>query len=158
MATNPQFIEQRFIWTANLTNQTSSRDTLTTANGGAVQLGVASGKGALLEEIWLQPLGNISANVARLFVRKAGATTLRLVRELTISAVSGSTDAAAIASTQTQYDALSFWLPDILTPTGSFGLALGAGDTLLVALGTASGVGINVMASGGHYESGTGTP
>jgi hypothetical protein len=93
----------------------------------------------------LQPLGDISANVVRLFVKKANTTTYNLLLETSISAVAGSTATAAIAPTIVT-------LPSILFGTGNItALRVEAGDTLFCALGTASVVGINVTALGGPY-------
>lgn len=150
----PIFVAQRFCWTVTLTSQVLSLDGGT---GAGSLLGTASGAGALIESIWFEPLGSVSGNVIRIFRLKAGATVPQLVRAIDFSALSGATATAAQFSTPTEYANATLSLPEILTPVGSYGLPLGNGDSLYAALGTASGTGINVVAIGGHYESGTGT-
>jgi hypothetical protein len=138
----PIFIEQPFLWTASLTAQTLTRDGVT---GAGVLLGTASGSGAIVESIWCIPQGNFSQNVCRLFIQKAGIATNILVRELTIPAEAAASNTAAVAIA-------AFQLPDVLSPTGSFGLRLNPSDRLYAALGTASGIALQVLAMGGHYE------
>lgn len=153
MATTPEFIAQHFLWGVTLTSQVLSLDGLT---GAGVLLGTASGKGALISSVWLEPLGSVNANVVRLFRLRSGTTTPLFVRALDFSALSGATATTAQCSSATEYQALTFSLPEILTPTGSFGLELGPGDSLYAAVGSVSAA-INVLASGGHFELGTGT-
>lgn len=141
----PIFIQTPLLWAVALSNQTLTRDGVTAGGGGAVLMGVASDRGALIEEVWCTPHGDFSANVARLFLRTAGSATNILVAEVNIPAQSGSTNTAAVIRTD-------FQLFDLLSPVGSFGLRLPPGAGLYAALGTASGVGLWVRATGGQYE------
>jgi hypothetical protein len=136
------FVEKPQLWTAALTTQTLTRDGVT---GNGVLLGTASESGFLVYSAWAMPTGNFTANVLRLFRIVSGGTLKDLILETTIPAASGSTDTTAIARTTMQ-------LPDVLTPTGSFGLLLSPGDQLYAALGTASGVALRVCVHGGQYQ------
>ena len=136
------FVEKPQLWTAALTNQTLTRDGVT---GAGVLLGTASESGFLVYSAWAIPAGDFTANVLRLFRIASGATAKDLLLETSIPAAAGTTNAAAIARTAMQ-------LPDVLTPTGSFGLLLSPGDQLYAALGTASGVALRVSLHGGQYQ------
>jgi hypothetical protein len=144
MAVNktPIFVEKPALWTASLTTQALSRDGVT---GNGVLLGTASESGFLLYSVWAIPSGNFTANTLRLFRLATGATVPSLILETSIAAVAGSSDTVAIPRTAVQ-------LPDVLTPTGSFGLLLSPGDQLFAALGVASGVALRVSAHGGQYQ------
>lgn len=136
------FVEKPFLWSASLTTQTLTRDGVT---GTAVLLGTASESGALVYAAWAQPVGDFSANVLRFFRRAAGASTNDFLFGVSIPVVSGSNNTSEIARTALQ-------LPDVLTPTGSYGLLLAPGDQLFAALGTTSGVALRVNVQGGQYQ------
>jgi hypothetical protein len=137
----PIFIEDVALWNARLTSQTMDR----AGTGTAVLLGTASPSGFLAFSAWAIPAGDFSANVLRFFRQKAGQSTFDLVLEASIAAVASSNNTTAIARTNLVF-------PEVLTPTGSFGLMLTAGDLLYAALGTSSGVALHVWVQGGHYE------
>jgi len=136
------FVEKPQLWTAALTSQTLTRDGLT---GSGVLLGTASVSGFLVYSVWAIPAGDFTANVLRLFRLVSGGTLRDLLLETSIPAAASTTNAAAIARTAMQ-------LPEVLTPTGSFGLLLSPGDQLFAALGTASGMALRVSLHGGQYE------
>jgi hypothetical protein len=134
------FVEKPQLWSGSLTTQALSRDGVT---GAAVLLGTASESGSLIYAAWCYPVGDFSANVLRLFRKAAGLTTNDLLLEASIAAVAGSNNTTAITRSAIQ-------LPDVLTPTGSFGLLLSPGDQLYAA--TASGVALRVCVQGGQYQ------
>lgn len=144
MAVNkaPIFVEKVQLWTATLTTQALTRDGVT---GSGVLLGTASESGFLAYAVWAQPAGDFTANVLRLFRIVAGGTAKDLLLETSIPAAAATNNTTAIARTAMQ-------LPDVLTPTGSFGLLLSPGDQLFAALGTASGVALRVCVHGGQYQ------
>ncbi|PSB29892.1 hypothetical protein [Stenomitos frigidus] len=136
------FVEKPQLWTASLTSQALTRDGVT---GSGVLLGTASESGFLVYSVWAIPAGDFTANVLRLFRIVAGGTAKDLLLETSIAAAASTNNTTAIARTAMQ-------LPDVLTPTGSFGLLLSPGDQLYVALGTASGVALRVVLHGGQYQ------
>lgn len=138
----PIFIEKPQLWTGAISSQVLSRDGVT---GAGVLLGTASESGFLVYSVWAIPAADFTANVLRLFRLVAGGTGKDLLLETTIPTATGTSNSAAIARTAMQ-------LPDVLTPTGSFGLLLSPGDQLYAALGTASGVALRVMLHGGQYQ------
>lgn len=136
------FVEKPQLWTASLTSQTLTRDGVT---GAGVLLGTASESGFLVYSAWAIPAGDFTANVLRLFRIVAGGTAKDLLLESSVPAAAATNNTTAIART-------AFQLPDVLTPTGSFGLLLSPGDQLYAALGTASGVALRVALHGGQYQ------
>lgn len=141
----PIFGEKALQGSVGLTNQTLTRDGLTAANGGAILLCTAGSDGGYIEAVWIQPCGDVSANVVRFFWQEQGQVTNQFLFEANVAAVAGSNNTSAIARTNVQ-------LPDTLSPTGSFALVLPSGAKLFAALGTASGSVIRVNVQGKQYS------
>ena len=140
MAQTPLFVDQVDLWTTRLTTEVLDRS----GSGAALQIGTAYTKGFLVYAAWCWPSGDYSANVLRFFRRKAGSVVYNPILEFSVQAVSGSSNTAAIARQNIP-------LPDVLSPTGSFGLLIGPTDELWVAHGTSSATALNVILQGGAY-------
>lgn len=147
MATNtaPIFIGSPDTGSVRLTNQVLARDGVT---GSALTLVTAGASGAFIESITCFPEGDFAANVLRLFFLEAGGSTRLLRRELGLTAATSTNATSAISGYP-----LTLSMPPIAFGmySGATGFRLGAGDSLLVALGTASGVGLVVSWQGGQY-------
>lgn len=127
-------------WKARLTTQVTPR-VITTET--PVLLGTVGVNGALIHNIIVQHLGDNVATVLRLYTREAGETNYFLEAELSLTAVTSSTNAAAIAS-------VPVVLPAIL-PSGNTGLHLAPSVSLFASIGTAIASGVNVIVRGGDY-------
>lgn len=127
-------------WSVKLTNQTVPRDITTQV---PVEFGTAGKNGGLIHTIFCTHLGGNVATVVRLYLKGETDDGYKLLRELTLPAVTTATEAAEIAP-------INFTLPSIL-PSGNAGLHLAPNSALYLGLGTAIASGINVWAIGGNY-------
>lgn len=127
-------------WKAKLIAQVTPRDITTQT---PVLLGTAGDNGCLIHAIDVRHLGDNVATVLRLYSKYSGDDEYFLENELTLPVVTGSSNAAAIAS-------VPVVLPAIL-PSGNTGMHLEAEVSLYCALGTAVANGIIVTVRGGDY-------
>jgi hypothetical protein len=127
-------------WKTTLTNQVVPRSITTQT---PILLGTAGENGAIIHAIDVRHLGDNVQSVARLWIKFAGDTAYYLENELSLAAISGSTNDVAIAP-------IPFTLPAIL-PNGNTGLHLEPGESLYAGLGTAIANGVVVSVRGGDY-------
>ncbi len=147
--TQPNFIKSSLLWLIVLTNEVVNR-----SPGAAVPklLGVAGSNGSLIESIQVYPLGDIAASSLRIFLKASNSTDYNLLPvETTLTAVSGSGNASAIAGYPIEVQLPRILSPASLTPaTPNRGLRLPPDYALYAALGTAT-AGVIVTATGGDY-------
>jgi len=138
--TQPIYPREIIRFRTNLTLQVVPRNVTTQT---PVLLGVAGDNGSIIHSIDVHHLGDNVATVVRLWTQQTDETVYFLENELSLIAVAGSTNAAAIAP-------VPFVLPAILPGTNT-GLHLEAGESLFGALGTAIASGVIVIVRGGDY-------
>lgn len=138
--TTPIYPKDIIQWKAKLVAQVVPRNITTET---PVLLGTAGDYGALIHSIDVRHLGDNVATVVRLWSKFALEADYYLENELSLSQISSSTNAAAIAP-------VAFTLPAIL-PNGNTGLHLEPGESLYCALGTAVAAGVIIAVRGGDY-------
>lgn len=136
----PIYPKNVIFWKAKLSNQVTPRNITTES---PLLLGTVGDNGCIIHAIDVRHLGDNIATVVRLYTRYSGESEYFLEDELSLSAVSGSTNTAAIPE-------VPFVLPAIL-PSGNTGIHLEAGVDLYCSLGTAIASGIIVTVRGGDY-------
>lgn len=138
--TQPVYPREIIRWRAKLLLQVVPR-AITTET--PILLGAAGDNGSIIHSIDVRHLGDNVATVVRLWTQQTDDTDYFLENELSLTAVSGSTNATAIPP-------VSFTLPAIL-PNGNTGMHLAPGESLFAALGTAIANGVIVIVRGGDY-------
>lgn len=142
MSDRPLYIEQNLNWVAALSTQTATRN-LSVDN--TILLGTTGVKGALFDSVELKRTGNVATDaVLFIFIRKSGATTKFIYKELLIPAVTASTT-EAIAS-------LPLELPLLNSPVGAKGLRFEAGLEVWVGLSAAIANSANIFFTGGNLN------
>lgn len=138
--TQPVYPREIIRWRTKLLLQVVPR-TITTET--PVLLGVAGDNGSIIHNIDVHHLGDNVATVVRLWTQQSDETGYLLENELSLTATTSTTNAAAIAP-------VAFTLPAIL-PSGNTGMHLAPGESLFAALGTAVASGVIVIVRGGDY-------
>lgn len=138
--TTPIYPRTPIRWRVKLAMEVVPREVTTQT---PILLGTAGSNGSIIHSVDVHHLGDNVATAIRLWTQQSDEDGYFLDNELSLTAISGSTNAAAIAP-------VLFTLPAIL-PSGNTGFHLTSGESLYCGLGTAIASGVIVIVRGGDY-------